>query len=95
MPAEMVCDYLGIRLNGISAAAQPMTLKIILTEDTVPDDPASFAIMLRNGVLVYKPPAEPPAADPAPDATYRLTRDGLNHLALAQATPEERRPAAI
>ncbi|MBD0670921.1 MBL fold metallo-hydrolase [Streptomyces sp. CBMA156] len=84
MQLDMLFDYLGIRLNGPAAATSPLTLGFAVTGG-LPGDPADCTVRLRNGVLVYTP-------DPAPDdadATYGITRSGLNRLAIADATPDE------
>jgi len=96
MSLEMIFDYVGIRLNGPQAAYHPMTIGLAVMYPSDPlspvnsKDPAqkkveNCAVLLRNGVLVYQPGQLP---DPA-DATYVITRDGLNNLALGQKTPQE------
>ncbi|GAA2222257.1 alkyl/aryl-sulfatase [Streptomyces amakusaensis] len=85
MPLEMLADYLGIRLNGPDAAGHPLTLGLKITGGLA-DDPTHCALQLRNGVLVYTPgPVVPARAD----ATYTITRAGLNALAIAQTTPDQ------
>ncbi|WP_260476473.1 alkyl/aryl-sulfatase [Streptomyces sp. WAC 06783] len=85
MPLQMLFDYLGIRLNGPDAAAHALTLGLTITGG-LPDDPSQCVVRLRNGVLVYT--AGLIDAEHA-DATYTLTRAGLNSLAIAAATPEQ------
>ncbi|MFI2238654.1 alkyl/aryl-sulfatase [Streptomyces chrestomyceticus] len=85
MPLQMLFDYLGIRLNGPEAANHPTTLGLTVT-DGLPGDPSQCVVRVRNGVLVCT--AGLIDADHA-DATYTLTRAGLNSLAIAAATPEQ------
>ncbi|MEU5162783.1 alkyl sulfatase dimerization domain-containing protein [Streptomyces sp. NPDC020875] len=83
MPLEMLFDYLGIRLNGPEAAAHPLAIGLRITGG-IAGDPTHCTLRVRNGVLVYTPgPTDPAAAD----ATYTITRAGLNALAIAQTTP--------
>ncbi|MGA4844444.1 alkyl/aryl-sulfatase [Streptomyces sp. G45] len=85
MPLRMLFDYLGIRLNGPRAAAHALTLGFRIT-DGLPDDPAWCAVRLRNGVLAYTPgPFDPEPAN----ATYAVTRAGLNRLTIGEATPDQ------
>ncbi|MFJ8477592.1 alkyl/aryl-sulfatase [Kitasatospora sp. NPDC094011] len=84
MTLEMLFDYVGIRLNGPEAAEHTLTLGFSIT-DGLADDPGHCTVRLRNGVLVYTPG---PAFHGA-DATYTLTRDGLNNLAVAAVTPQQ------
>lgn len=86
MPLEMVFDYLGIRLNGPQAGLTALTIGLSITSP--PSDPSFCKMMLRNGVLVYKELAEA-LDESSADATYTLSRTGLNELALAQKTPDE------
>ncbi|MFJ5590170.1 alkyl/aryl-sulfatase [Streptomyces noursei] len=85
MGLEMLFDYLGIRLNGPEAAGHPLTLGFTITGG-LPDDPTQCTVRLRNGVLVYTPTSADPERS---DATYTLTRAGLNSLAISQSTPEQ------
>ncbi|MEK8170741.1 alkyl sulfatase C-terminal domain-containing protein [Streptomyces sp. M19] len=85
MPLQMVFDYLGIRLNGPDAADHSLTLGFTIPGG-LPDDPGQCVVRLRNGVLVY---AARPAVAKRADATYTLTRAGLNSLAVGRATPEQ------
>ncbi|MFE3073349.1 alkyl/aryl-sulfatase [Streptomyces sp. NPDC059247] len=85
MPLDMLFDYLGIRLNGPNAAEQPLTIGLTVT-DGIPDDPTTYTLRVRNGVLVQYPGTLEPATA---DAVYTVTRDGLNRIAIAAATPEE------
>ncbi|MFE7130912.1 alkyl/aryl-sulfatase [Streptomyces sp. NPDC057638] len=82
---EMLFDYLGIRLNGPEAAGHPLTLGFRITGGLA-DDPTHCTVQLRNGVLVYTPGLTNPVTA---DATYTLTRVGLNSLAIAQTTPDQ------
>lgn len=84
MPLDMVCDYLGIRLNGIEAAQQSLTIGLTITGG-LPTDPDHCVLRVRNGVLVY----EPLRRAPSEETVYRLTRDGLNDFALGKVTPDE------
>lgn len=84
MPLEMLFDYLGIRLKGPEAASHPLTLGFTITGG-LNGDPAQCTMRLRNGVLVYTPSPAPDTAD----ATYTLTRTGLNSFAIAAATPDQ------
>ncbi|MFJ8229720.1 alkyl/aryl-sulfatase [Streptomyces sp. NPDC094448] len=85
MSLDMLIDYLGIRLNGPEAADHPLTLGLTVTGGLA-DDPAEVTLRVRNGVLVYIP--SPADADTA-DATYTITRDGLNNLAISATTPDQ------
>ncbi|MFF0391542.1 alkyl/aryl-sulfatase [Kitasatospora sp. NPDC004615] len=85
MPLEMLFDYLGIRLNGPNAAGQPLTIGLTVTGG-IPDDPTTYTLRVRNGVLVQYPDTLEPATT---DAVYGITRDGLNRLAIAAATPDQ------
>ncbi|GGZ92145.1 beta-lactamase-like protein [Streptomyces subrutilus] len=87
MPLDMIFDYLGIRLSGPEASAHPMALALHIV-DGLEADPDDCAVRLRNGVLVYTPLTAAPAPD-AYDASYTLTRAGLDDLALGRATPAE------
>ncbi|MBH1937190.1 MBL fold metallo-hydrolase [Streptomyces sp. AV19] len=87
MPLEMLVDYLGIRLNGPEAANHPLTLGLVITGG-LPDDPTQCTLQLRNGVLVHTPHR---ARAGTTDATYTLTRSGLNSLAVGAATPDQLR----
>ncbi len=85
MPLQMLFDYLGIRLNGPDAARHTLTLGLTVTGG-LPDDPTQCTLQLRNGVLVYTATlADPEQAQ----ATYTLTRSGLNRLAVGEATPDQ------
>ncbi|MET8829069.1 alkyl sulfatase dimerization domain-containing protein [Streptomyces sp. NPDC004610] len=85
MTLDMLFDYLGIRLNGPRAADQPLTIGLTVTGG-LPDDPTTVTVRVRNGVLAHTPaPADPATAD----ATYTLTRTGLNNLAIAATTPDQ------
>ncbi|WP_317452095.1 MULTISPECIES: alkyl/aryl-sulfatase [unclassified Streptomyces] len=83
MPLDMLFDYLGIRLNGPNAADRPLAIGLTVT-DGLPDDPTTYTLRVRNGVLVQYPGTLEPATT---DAVYDITRDGLNRLAIAAATP--------
>ncbi|MFE7190354.1 alkyl/aryl-sulfatase [Kitasatospora sp. NPDC057541] len=85
MPLDMLFDYLGIRLNGPNAADRPLTIGLTVT-DGIPDDPATYTLRVRNGVLVQYPGTLDAATA---DAVYDITRDGLNRLAIAAATPDQ------
>ncbi|MFI8931497.1 alkyl/aryl-sulfatase [Streptomyces sp. NPDC053474] len=84
MSLEMVFDYLGIRLNGPEAATHPLTIGFTVTGGLA-DDPDQCTVQLRNGVLVYTPRTAPDSAD----ATYTLTRTGLNDLVIGATTPDQ------
>ncbi|MEU1288199.1 alkyl sulfatase dimerization domain-containing protein [Kitasatospora sp. NPDC005856] len=83
MTLEMLFDYVGIRLDGPGAAASPLTLGFTVTGG-LSGDPDRCTVQLRNGVLVYTPAPAPEGAD----ATYTVTREGLNGLAVGATTPE-------
>ncbi|MEU7022348.1 alkyl sulfatase dimerization domain-containing protein [Streptomyces sp. NPDC046203] len=85
MPVDMLFDYLGIRLNGPAAAGTPLTIGLAITGG-LPDDPDTYTLQLRNGVLVQRP--DTLDADSS-DAVYSITRQGLNDLAIAAATPDQ------
>ncbi|MET9291055.1 alkyl sulfatase dimerization domain-containing protein [Streptomyces sp. NPDC003077] len=85
MPLDMLFDYLGVRLNGPDAARYTLTLGLTLTGG-LPDDPTRCVVRLRNGVLVYTAGLIAPEHA---DATYTLTRSGLNLLAIGQTTPDQ------
>ncbi|MFH8475898.1 alkyl sulfatase C-terminal domain-containing protein [Streptomyces sp. NPDC018000] len=78
----MLFDYLGIRLNGPDAAEHALTLGFTITGG-LHRDPRQCTVQLRNGVLVHTPHAAPSTAD----ATYTITRTGLNDLAVGNTTP--------
>ncbi|MFJ9690553.1 alkyl/aryl-sulfatase [Kitasatospora sp. NPDC101183] len=84
MTLEMLFDYVGIRLNGPEAADHPLTLGFTIT-DGLHGDPHRCTVRVRNGVLVYTPREVSDTAD----ATYTVTRAGLNNLAVGTATPEQ------
>ncbi|MFD9903491.1 alkyl/aryl-sulfatase [Streptomyces sp. NPDC059063] len=85
MPLDMLFDYLGIRLNGPDAAHHALTLGFTIT-DGLPGDPTQCVVQLRNGVLVFT--AALVDAEQS-DATYTLTRSGLNRWAIGEATPDQ------
>ncbi|MFD9858755.1 alkyl/aryl-sulfatase [Streptomyces alboflavus] len=85
MPLDMLFDYLGIRLNGPDAARHTLTLGLTITGG-VPGDPTQCVVQLRNGVLVYTATLVDPGRG---EATYTLTRSGLNRLAIGEATPDQ------
>ncbi|MFH9074037.1 alkyl/aryl-sulfatase [Streptomyces alboflavus] len=83
MPLKMLFDYLGIRLNGPNAAASPLHIGFTITGG-LPQDPSRCTVRIRNGVLVYTPTS---ADADTPDATYTLTRTGLNNLTISAKDP--------
>ncbi|MFD4396730.1 alkyl/aryl-sulfatase [Kitasatospora sp. NPDC058478] len=83
MPQDMVFDYLGIRLNGPDAANNPLTIALTIAGGNA-GDPTQCTVQLRNGVLVYTADTGTGA-----DASYTLTRTGLNQLALAKDAQKE------
>ncbi|WP_424217165.1 alkyl/aryl-sulfatase (plasmid) [Streptomyces sp. BI20] len=85
MPLSMLFDYLGIRLNGPRAAENPLSLGLTVV-DGLADDPDTYTLRIRNGVLVQYPGTLEPASV---DAVYQVTRAGLNDLAIAAATPQD------
>ncbi|ANW22678.1 MBL fold metallo-hydrolase (plasmid) [Streptomyces clavuligerus] len=85
MPLDMLFDYVGIRLNGPDAAETVLTIGLTVTGGLA-TDPDQVTVQVRTGVLVYTPTAAD--ADTA-DATYTITRDGLNNLAVGKTTPDE------
>ncbi|MEV0500770.1 alkyl sulfatase dimerization domain-containing protein [Streptomyces spectabilis] len=85
MPLDMLFDYLGIRLNGPDAAASPLTIGFTIT-DGLRHDPTTCTVQLRNGVLVYTPRR---ADAETADATYTITRTGLNNLTISATTPDQ------
>ncbi|MEV7284561.1 alkyl sulfatase dimerization domain-containing protein [Streptomyces sp. NPDC093252] len=88
MPLEMLFDYLGIRLNGPRAATQPLTIGFTVTGG-VTGDPGRCTLRLRNGVLVYTPADDTHPVPSDADATYTITRTGLNGFAVGNKTPDE------
>lgn len=50
MTAQMVFDYLGIRLNGDAAQANPISLVWTVTDGA---DAGDYALEVRNGCLIY------------------------------------------
>ncbi|MFG2908551.1 alkyl/aryl-sulfatase [Kitasatospora sp. NPDC048286] len=84
MSLEMLFDYVGIRLDGPEAADSPLAIGFTVTGGLA-GDPDQCTVRLRNGVLVYTPAP----ADDGTDATYTVTRDGLNRLAVGDATPAQ------
>ncbi|MDI2126197.1 alkyl/aryl-sulfatase [Yinghuangia seranimata] len=82
MPVDMVCDYLGIRLNGPQVKDQPMTMGFKIL-DGLKNDPPDITVQLRNSVLVYTPSAPATAT-----ARYKITRTGFNDLVTDAMTPE-------
>jgi alkyl sulfatase BDS1-like metallo-beta-lactamase superfamily hydrolase len=84
MGLDMLFDYVGIWLNGPEAAAQPLTIGFAVTGGLA-GDPDQCTVQVRNGVLFYAPQPAPATAD----ATYAISRSGLNSLAVGDATPDE------
>ncbi|MEU9336626.1 alkyl sulfatase dimerization domain-containing protein [Streptomyces sp. NPDC048290] len=85
MPLDMLFDYIGIRLNGPDAAETVLTIGFTITGG-LSTDPDQVTVQVRNGVLIYTPAT---ADGDTADATYTITRDGLNDLALGNTTPGE------
>ncbi|MFE7410767.1 alkyl/aryl-sulfatase [Streptomyces laurentii] len=85
MPLNMLFDYLGIRLNGPAAADSPLGIGLTVTGG-LPDDPDTYTLRIRNGVLVQVPGV---LDENSADATYTVARQGLNDLAIGATTPEQ------
>ena len=85
MSAEMLLDYLGIRLDGPRAAASdPVTLRWELP--AADDAPAEdFLVELRRGVLVYTRGRSAPAVD----ATVRATKEVFAAIVTGGTTLED------
>jgi alkyl sulfatase BDS1-like metallo-beta-lactamase superfamily hydrolase len=79
MDVGQVFDYLGIRLNPVDKAVQQLTYSLNVTTE---NSDSAYWVEIRNCVVVLH--AESP--DQQPDASYVITRDGLNKLALNTAT---------
>ena len=84
MSLEMLFDFMGIRLSGALAAKHPMSFGLNVY-DGLAGDPVMCTVRVRNGVLVY-------LGEPAPDdvyTEYRISRAGLNQLAVSGATVKQ------
>ena len=75
---DMFFDYMGVKLNGPSAANQDLTLNFKFT-----DSGDQYRVTVANGVLNHKSATQSPDAD----ATISLTRQGLVALALLGRPP--------
>jgi len=74
MPAEMLLDYMGIRLDGPKAAKQaPLTLNWDLGNGT------KYLLEVKNGVLIYSQDRQ---AD-KPDATLHASKDAFAALMMS------------
>ncbi|MGW8375139.1 alkyl sulfatase dimerization domain-containing protein [Streptomyces sp. ODS28] len=85
MPLEMLFDYLGIRLNGPEAAHHSLALGLTVSGG-LEGDPSQCVVRVRNGVLVFTAGLVDAEST---DASYTVTRAGLNRLAVGDATPEQ------
>jgi len=75
LPADELLDSLSVRLNGLKAGAQEITLNL-----TVTDTKETYLVTLTNGVLHHEPNKR---ADNA-DATLAITRPSLAALVLKE-----------
>ena len=85
MPPEMLFDYLGVRLNGPSAAGKKYLLNIVFT-DPEPNN-KKYGLVVENGVLNY---GRPHLAADVTLALAKLTLDSiqLKDITLNQAIAE-------
>lgn len=75
MPVESFFDYLSIKLDGLKAAENPMTVNFNLT-----DPSQKFVLQIKNGVLNYYPDKNSEKAD----FSITLNRSTLNSAILNQ-----------
>jgi alkyl sulfatase BDS1-like metallo-beta-lactamase superfamily hydrolase len=76
MPVERFFDSMAARIDGEKAAEADMTVNFTFT-----DLDQTYVLRVRNGVLNYRRGE----ADPAADATMRLTRDLWLRLVIGEA----------
>lgn len=79
MPAEMLFDYMAVRLNGPKAAGKHLVLNVELT-----DLKQQYALEVKNGVLNYFPKTMPKA-----DATLKLNKVMLERLQRKDLTVDQ------
>ncbi|MFI6598469.1 alkyl/aryl-sulfatase [Nonomuraea sp. NPDC050536] len=80
MPVKSIWDYIGIRLIADNVTGKSASMSFTISHGLPNDDPFCV-VRLRNSVVVY---STKPASDP--QATYTITRKGLNALALSAQT---------
>lgn len=83
MPPDMVFDFLGIKLDGVRAAATTASIQWDIT-DPAGNEPSTYALELRNGCLIYTPEK----LLSTPDATVSTTRVALATAAFNTADPD-------
>ncbi|WP_444932900.1 alkyl/aryl-sulfatase [Microbulbifer sp. JTAC008] len=79
MPAGLIFDYLGIRLNGPKATGKKLSINI-----NMPDVKEKYALVLENAVLNYGPPVENPGS------SVQINRSDLNDIILGSASIQEK-----
>lgn len=77
MSLDLLCDYLGMRLNAAKAGDRRIALNLLLT-----DTGQRLALVLSNGALSHGLDSQ----EAAPDATLRLNRATLNALSFGGVT---------
>lgn len=80
MPIENFFDYISIKLNGLKAAENPMTLNI-----NIPDQNKKYALEIKNGVLNYFVNKNKEVAD----LTISINRADLNLLIMKKTTLDD------
>lgn len=80
MTLELLLNYMGVRLNGLAAAASPLTIDLELT-----DTGERAVIELTNGSLNHSLGR---AAD-NPDATLKMTKEAFAVVFLGEKTPAQ------
>lgn len=83
MPPEMIFDFMGIKLDGPRAAGSASTIQWSLS-DAAAGAPATYALELRNGCLIYTAGKQLAS----PDATVVSTHDVLAAAAFDGATDD-------
>ncbi|MEU6918339.1 alkyl sulfatase C-terminal domain-containing protein [Streptomyces olindensis] len=85
MTAELVRDYLPIRLNGRRAAARRLRIGLEVDGDRPDHADERSLVIVENGILRYAPP---PVAE-TPAGTLRIRHAALADLAYGAATLDE------
>lgn len=84
MSLKQVFDYIGIRLDAVQNTIQTLSIGLAVTTEHDGAKPAPCWLRTRNSVVVFTQGAP----EAAVDASYEITRDGLNRLALGEVTPQ-------